>query len=58
MLTLVAEAGAPAEDHDGLEDHFTAKEKVKPTPLICAVNSWNQIAIGFRSVLPSRRAAG
>jgi AhpD family alkylhydroperoxidase len=56
-LTLVARTGAPDADYDGLDAHFTAEEKVKLTLLICTINSWNRIAIGFRSVPPQRRAA-
>lgn len=56
-LTLVAKTGAPDADYDGLEPHFTPEEKVKLTLLICTINSWNRIAIGFRSVPPQRRAA-
>jgi AhpD family alkylhydroperoxidase len=55
-LTLIAETGAPDADYDGLKDHFTDEEKVKLTLLICAINSWNRIAIGFRSVPPLNAA--
>jgi AhpD family alkylhydroperoxidase len=56
-LTLVAETGAQAADFDGLAEHFTEEEKVQLTLLICAINSWNRIAIGFRSVPPLPQAA-
>ncbi|RKK03436.1 carboxymuconolactone decarboxylase family protein [Pseudoroseomonas wenyumeiae] len=56
-LTLVAQTGAPDADYDGLDAHFTPEEKVKLTLLICTINSWNRIAIGFRSVPPQRHAA-
>lgn len=53
-LTLVAETGAPDADYTGLSPHFTEEETVKLTLLICAINAWNRIAIGFRSVPPVR----
>ncbi len=53
-LTLIAQTHAPDADYDGLAPHFTDEEKVKLTLLICAINSWNRIAIGFRSVPPQR----
>ena len=53
-LTLVAQTRAPDADYAGLAPHFTDAEKVKLTLLICAINSWNRIAIGFRSVPPLR----
>ena len=53
-LTLVAQTRAPDADYDGLAPHFTDEEKVKLTLVICAINAWNRIAIGFRSVPPQR----
>jgi AhpD family alkylhydroperoxidase len=49
-LTLIATTRAPDADYQGLDGHFTDEEKVKLTLLICAINAWNRIAIGFRSV--------
>ena len=59
-LTLVAETHAPDEDYEELSRHFTPEEQVKLTLLIGAINTWNRIAIGFRSIHPveaSRAAA-
>ncbi|MDT8329621.1 carboxymuconolactone decarboxylase family protein [Roseomonas gilardii] len=57
-LTLLTQTGAPDADYTGLSPHFTDEEKVKLTLLICAINAWNRIAIGFRSVPPLRAGKG
>lgn len=51
-LTRVADTHAPDADYDALDAHFTDAEKVALTLLIGTINSWNRIAIGFRSVHP------
>jgi AhpD family alkylhydroperoxidase len=51
-LTLVAETHAPDEDYAELGRHFTPVEQVNLTLLIGAINAWNRLAIGFRSVHP------
>ncbi|MBQ0821564.1 carboxymuconolactone decarboxylase family protein [Microvirga sp. HBU67558] len=51
-LTLVAETHAPDEDYAELSRHFTPAEQVNLTLLIGAINAWNRLAIGFRSVHP------
>lgn len=59
-LTLVAETHAPDEDYAELGRHFTPVEQVNLTLLIGAINAWNRLAIGFRSIHPveaSRAAA-
>jgi len=59
-LTLIAKTHAPDEDYEELSRHFTPEEQVKLTLLIGAINTWNRIAIGFRSIHPveaSRAAA-
>jgi AhpD family alkylhydroperoxidase len=59
-LTLVAETRAPDSDYEALKAQFSDEEQVKLTLLIAAINAWNRIAIGFRSVHPvkaSRAAA-
>jgi AhpD family alkylhydroperoxidase len=59
-LTLVAETHAPDEDYEALSRHFTPAEQVSLTLMIGAINAWNRLAIGFRSVHPveaSRAAA-
>jgi len=59
-LTLVDETHAPDEDYAELSRHFTPVEQVNLTLLIGAINTWNRLAIGFRSIHPveaSRAAA-
>ncbi|CAN7303576.1 carboxymuconolactone decarboxylase family protein [Phenylobacterium sp. LjRoot219] len=56
-LTKVADTGAPDEDYDGLQDHFSPEEIVELSLLIATINAWNRIAIGFRSHHPHDRAA-
>ncbi|WP_114943453.1 carboxymuconolactone decarboxylase family protein [Microvirga calopogonii] len=59
-LTLVAETHAPDEDYEELSKRFTPAEQVNLTLLIGAINAWNRLAIGFRSIHPveaSRAAA-
>ncbi len=51
-LTLVSESHAPDSDYDAATLQFSEKELVDLTLLICAINSWNRIAVGFRSQHP------
>jgi AhpD family alkylhydroperoxidase len=51
-LTLVAETHAPDEAYEAVKAQFSPKEIVELTMLIGAINTWNRIAIGFRSVHP------
>lgn len=51
-LTKVAETHAPDADYEQAASQFTPDELVKLTLLIGAINVWNRIAIGFRSVHP------
>ena len=56
-LTLIAKTHAPDEDYEELSRHFTPEEQVKLTLLIGAINTWNRIAVGFRSQHPVEAAA-
>lgn len=51
-LTKVAETHAPDADYELAASQFTPDELVKLTLLIGAINVWNRIAVGFRSVHP------
>jgi AhpD family alkylhydroperoxidase len=51
-LTLVSQTHAPDGDYEALKAQFTDEEQVKLTLLIAAINAWNRISIGFRSVHP------
>ena len=57
-LTRVADTNAPDADYDGLAAHFSDEEKVKLTVLIMAINAWNRLAVGFRSVHPDAWKSG
>jgi AhpD family alkylhydroperoxidase len=58
-LTLVSETHAPDEDYAELSRHFTPAEQVNLTLMVGAINAWNRLAIGFRSIHPveANRAA-
>lgn len=47
-LTLIAGNHAPDSLFDEVRPHFTDEELTNLTLLICQINSWNRIAIGFR----------
>jgi AhpD family alkylhydroperoxidase len=49
-LTLVAQTRAPDDDYENLRSHFNEAEQVKLTLLIAAINAWNRICVGFRTV--------
>ena len=55
-LTLVAETHAPDADFDEARAHFSEAELVELTLLIGAINVWNRLAIGFRTVHPTNAA--
>lgn len=51
-LTQVAETGAPDQDYEEVRQHFKDEELVNLTLLIGAINVWNRLAVGFRSIHP------
>ncbi|MGH1340237.1 MAG: carboxymuconolactone decarboxylase family protein [Nannocystales bacterium] len=53
-LTEVSQRGAPQEIYAQLEELFSDRERVDLTLAICAINSWNRVAIAFRTVHPVR----
>ncbi|MCB8877317.1 carboxymuconolactone decarboxylase family protein [Acidisoma silvae] len=53
-LTLIAQTHAPDADYAALTEQFSEADMVKLTMLIAAINAWNRIAIGFRSVPAGR----
>ena len=53
-LTKVSECGAPQPVYTQLEVFFSDRERVDLTLAICAINSWNRIAIAFRALHPVR----
>ena len=56
-LTLIAGTHAPDDVFDELKPHFKDDEIVKLTVLIGAINTWNRISIGFRSIHPVKATA-
>lgn len=58
-LTNVAETRAPDNVYEDLRAHLTEEEQVNLTLLIVAINGWNRINVGFRTVHPvsERKAA-
>ncbi len=51
-LTKLSETRAPDEDYAAIARHFSAEEQVNLTVAINMINSWNRIAVGFRSQHP------
>src|SRR5690554_4164816 len=51
-LTRLAETGAPDADYAAMAAAFTPEEQVKLSLLICTINAWNRLAVGFRSQHP------
>lgn len=49
-LTWISETHAPDESFEKLRAHFSEKEIVDLTHAICAINSWNRLAIAMRAV--------
>ena len=53
-LTLLADTHAPDDSYAELAREFSESERVKLTLVIVAINGWNRIAVGFRSVHPTK----
>lgn len=49
-LTRLSETRAPDADYEWLSSQFTEQERVNLTVAINAINGWNRLAVGFRSV--------
>ncbi|MDZ7925861.1 MAG: carboxymuconolactone decarboxylase family protein [Agrobacterium sp.] len=56
-VTKIAETGAPDDAFEALKAHFSYEDTVKITVAIGAINTWNRIAVGFRSQHPVEAAA-
>jgi AhpD family alkylhydroperoxidase len=56
-LTLIADTRAPDADYEELARHFSDEEQVNLTLMIGAINVWNRLSIGFRTVHPVASAA-
>ena len=51
-LTRLSDTHAPDADYEAMARHFSAEEQVNLTVAINMINSWNRIAVGFRSQHP------
>ncbi|HEU5343424.1 MAG TPA: carboxymuconolactone decarboxylase family protein [Ktedonobacterales bacterium] len=49
-VTLIADGHAPDEVYERARQQFSEKELVDLTMAIIAINGWNRLAIGFRTV--------
>ncbi len=49
-ITLLAESGAPDEVYEQARACFTERELVDLTMAVIAINGWNRLAVGFRTV--------
>jgi AhpD family alkylhydroperoxidase len=49
-LTLISQTHAPDDVYEEARRHFSELELVNLTMAIVTINSWNRLAIGFRSV--------
>ena len=49
-LTLISENDVPDSLYDRVRKHFDEKEMVALSIAIVAINGWNRLAIGFRTV--------
>lgn len=47
-LTRIETSQAPDAVYAEVESHFSPREQVALSLVICAINAWNRIAIGFR----------
>lgn len=56
-VTLIAETHAPDDVYNEVRAHFSEAETVNLTMLIATINSWNRLAISFRSVPPVKVSA-
>ncbi len=56
-LTLLPQNGASDADYALLAEHFSPREQVDLTLAISVINSWNRLAVGFRTVHPNEKKA-
>lgn len=52
-LTLISQTGTPDSIYDEIKSLFTPEEIVELTLAIVTINSWNRLAVGFRSEVGS-----
>lgn len=49
-LTLISETHAPDDVYEQVRQHFSELEQVNLSMAIVLINSWNRLALGFRTV--------
>ncbi|WP_342315453.1 carboxymuconolactone decarboxylase family protein [Lysobacter sp. FW306-1B-D06B] len=49
-LTRIADTHVPDADYEWVSSQFDERERVNLTVAINAINGWNRLAVGFRSV--------
>jgi AhpD family alkylhydroperoxidase len=55
-VTLVADGHVPDDVYERVREQFSEKEVVNLTMAVVAINSWNRLAISFRTVPGSYQA--
>jgi AhpD family alkylhydroperoxidase len=55
-VTLISQTHAPDAVYEAVRGQFDEGELVKLTVAIATINAWNRIAIGFRSLHPTKPA--
>ncbi len=50
VLTLISENDVPDSLYDSVHKHFDEKEMVALSMAIVAINGWNRLSVGFRTV--------
>jgi AhpD family alkylhydroperoxidase len=55
-LTRITSAGATDEAYETLRTHFSDEEQIKITLLVCAINAFNRLNVGFRVKHPALTA--
>jgi len=56
-VTLISQTHAPDDVYEEVRAHFSEAETVNLTMLVATINTWNRLAISFRSVPPARAKA-
>lgn len=49
-MTLISDNGISDELYESVREHFNEKELIALTMGIIAINGWNRLAIGFRTI--------
>jgi len=56
-VTNVSQSGIPDDAFEALKPHFTDEDIMKITMAICTINTWNRLAVGFRTPHPVDQSA-